>query len=197
MGYPQYCVLERLKASVLKYPDKVLYNDTAETVTFRQADELSDRIGSFLLSRGATKRPVVVMTDRSVLTPVCFFGAVKAACFYAPLDHTVPATRMEQVLSVIDSMPRVEAEWVQNKNERRTRFAEILKGDDYSLILCMMKGLYEEKGRRSNEGKRLMSADERAFSTARQLLRQEFSTVLGIPEDSVEEFIQSRLAGRK
>ncbi len=103
MGYPQYCVLARLKASALKYPDKVLYNDTAETVTFRQADELSDRIGSFLLSRGVTKRPVVVMTGRSVLTPVCFFGAVKAACFYAPLDHTVPATRMEQVLSVIDA----------------------------------------------------------------------------------------------
>lgn len=112
-------------------------------------------------------------------------------------ERTRPLLTKEQVLSVIDSMPRVEAEWVQNKNERRTRFAEILKGDDYSLILCMMKGLYEERGRRSSEGKRLMSADERAFSTARQLLRQEFSTVLGIPEDTVEEFIQSRLAGRE
>ena len=101
MGYPQYCILERLKAAAAAYPDKVLYNDTSDTVTFLQADVLSDRIGSFILAKGVKNRPVVVMTGRNVLTPVCYLGVVKAACYYAPLDHTVPPVRISQVLSVI------------------------------------------------------------------------------------------------
>ena len=45
--------------------------------------------------------PVVVMSGRHVLTPAVFLGVVRAGCFYAPMDATMPAARLNQILGVI------------------------------------------------------------------------------------------------
>ncbi len=43
------------------------------------------------------------MSGRHVFTPACFLGAVRAGCFYAPMDGDMPVTRLNQILSVIKS----------------------------------------------------------------------------------------------
>ena len=39
----------------------------------------------------------------NIITPVCYLGIVQAGCFYAPMDLTMPASRLNQILSVVDS----------------------------------------------------------------------------------------------
>ena len=105
-----------------------------------------------------------------------------SASYYVPEKNAEARVRhlmgREQVLAVIDAMPLASAQWSENRDERRHMFVKVLKSDDYMQILSMMKGL----------------ADEKAFEAASKLINKEFSMALGIPEASVEGFIEQRLA---
>ena len=43
------------------------------------------------------------MSGRHVLTPSAFLGVVRAGCFYAPMDATMPLSRLNSILNVIKS----------------------------------------------------------------------------------------------
>ena len=105
-----------------------------------------------------------------------------SASYYVPEKNAEARVRhlmgREQVLAVIDAMPLASTQWSENRDERRHMFVKVLKSDDYMQILSMMKGLYDEK----------------AFEAASKLINKELSMVLGIPEASVEGFIEQRLA---
>lgn len=127
--------------------------------------------------------------------------ASASASYYIPADKLGERVRSlltkEEILEVIDSMPETEVNWSDDRNERKLIFSQALKSDDYRRLLGMMKAIYMERQRRSKNGKSLISADERALSSAEKLLHSEFSIVLGIPEDKVGEFIEKRLAEKQ
>ncbi len=83
------------------YQDKVAYRDGENTISFRDAAGISRAVGSCLTEYVQPQEAVAVLTGRSVMTPPCFFGVVRAGCFYAPMDATMPDTRLNQILSVI------------------------------------------------------------------------------------------------
>jgi len=120
-----------------------------------------------------------------------------SASYYVPEknaeERVRPLMNREQILAVIDAIPTADIQWIENRDERKLMFVKALKSDDYMQILGMMKGLYDEKQKRSMSGKELISADEKAFETATRLVNKEFSKVLGIPEASVRDFIRQRL----
>lgn len=101
----------------------------------------------------------------------------------------------EEIFSLIDSIPDIEPQWIANVGERRETFGQMLKSDDYSKIFCLLKSLYGQKQKRSREGKKLSAADERVMKTAESLVNQEFSIVLGIKPEEVENFIEARTGG--
>lgn len=94
-------VLNWLDEAVDRYPDKTIFTDALQSLTFREFDGLTRSIGSYLAARVPAGSPIVVLTGRHVYTPVCFLGAVRAGCFYAPMDATMPSSRLDQTLSVI------------------------------------------------------------------------------------------------
>ncbi len=94
-------VLNWLDEAVTCYPDKTVFIDARSSVTFKEFDALTKSIGSFLAARVPAGSPVVVMTGRHLFTPACFLGVVRAGCFYAPMDATVPPSRLNQTLGVI------------------------------------------------------------------------------------------------
>ncbi|MBQ2442020.1 MAG: AMP-binding protein [Ruminococcus sp.] len=94
-------VLCRLNSAVEKYGDKVAYKDTENSLTFRQFNELTRSIGTYLARLVPAGSPVVVMSGRHIFTPACFLGVVRAGCFYAPMDGDMPVTRLNQILGVI------------------------------------------------------------------------------------------------
>ena len=94
-------ILTWLDHAEKNYQDKVAYRDDNKTVTFSEAARISRSVGSCLTDYVKPQEAVAVLTGRSVMTPPCFFGVVRAGCFYAPMDATMPDTRLNQILSVI------------------------------------------------------------------------------------------------
>ncbi len=96
-------VLCRLNSASAKYPDKIIFKDPDNSLTFAEFNELTRSIGTYLAGIAEPGSPVVVMSGRHVYTPACFLGAVRAGCFYAPMDGDMPVTRLNQILGVIKS----------------------------------------------------------------------------------------------
>ncbi len=96
-------VLCRLNAAAEKYSTKTAFKDPENSLTFGEFNGLTKSIGTYLAGITQPGDPVVVMSGRHVFTPACFLGAVRAGCFYAPMDGDMPVTRLNQILSVIKS----------------------------------------------------------------------------------------------
>lgn len=96
-------ILCRLDATARQYADKLAFKDPDNALTFAQFNELTRSIGTYLAGVVPAGSPVAVMSGRHVFTPACFLGAVRAGCFYAPMDADMPAARLNRILSVIKS----------------------------------------------------------------------------------------------
>jgi len=94
-------VLTRLDRTAARYPDKIIFKDPDGSVTFSEFDRAAKAIGTYLSGIVEPCTPVAVMSGRHIHTPECFLGIVRAGCFYAPMDGDMPATRLNQILSVI------------------------------------------------------------------------------------------------
>lgn len=97
------CVLNWLDRSASRFPEKVAFTDNEQTITFGALDKASKSIGSFLAERVSPGAAVVVLCGRNVNTPSVFLGVVRAGCFYAPMDATMPVSRLNQILKVIQA----------------------------------------------------------------------------------------------
>ena len=94
-------VLNWLDRTARKYPEKVVFSDPENSLTFAQLDQYTKTIGTFLSGKLPPRSPVVVMSGRNVFTPAYFLGVARAGCFYAPMDATMPVSRLNQILGVI------------------------------------------------------------------------------------------------
>ena len=119
------------------------------------------------------------------------------SAYYVPVASAEKEIRRlltkDEILEIIDSIPQAEAVWYTDKNERKSYFESVLRGDDFPRLVGMIKAIYEERQKRSNDGKKLIAADERAFSAAEHIIHGEFDFILGIPESEVGSFIRERI----
>ena len=98
-----------------------------------------------------------------------------------------------EVFEIIDSIPQAESVWYSDKNERKSYFESVLRSDDFTSLVGMIKSIYEEKQKRSDDGRKLIAADEKAFTAAEHIIHGEIAFVLGIPESEVGSFIRERI----
>lgn len=107
-------ILSWVDSTVPRLPDKTLFTDQNGHITFGEFDAITRSVGTFLARNISAGSPVVVMSGRNVRTPAVFVGVVRAGCFYAPVDATMPVSRLNQILSVIQSdMILVDEEYAQ------------------------------------------------------------------------------------
>ena len=117
-----------------------------------------------------------------VLKPVGSSGPT----IFAPTDNEVVLRKMRRLLTkdeihkLIDSMPEENAVWVNNENERKERYKNILATGDHLELIKMIKAIYVHKTEREAQGKRLHMSDERFFKDAEQILYNEFQYVLDL-----------------
>ncbi len=96
-------VINRLDKVVRKYPQKIILKDNTKALTFREFDETTKSIGTYLSNLVCAETPIAVMSGRHAYTPAFFLGVVRAGCFYAPIDADMPKARLNQILSVINA----------------------------------------------------------------------------------------------
>lgn len=121
-------VISWLDNASRNYGAKLAFSDGETSLSFMELDALTKKIGTFLATIIAPGDPVVVMSGRHVLTPACFLGVVRAGGFYAPMDGTMPVSRLQSILSVIKSN-------VMLVDRNHLAVAENLEFDGQILIL--------------------------------------------------------------
>ena len=94
-------VLNWLDETVKQYSDKTVFSDSENSISYAEFNNFTKAVGTFLTSVIRPENPVIVMTGRHVFTPACYLGVVRAGCFYAPADATMPVLRLNQILNVI------------------------------------------------------------------------------------------------
>ncbi len=94
-------VLCWLKNTCEKYGDKNIFTSSDRAMSFCELDEISDSVATFLAKYVTKGTPVAVMSSRQVYTPAIFVGIVKAGGFYAPMDASMPISRLCSMLDVI------------------------------------------------------------------------------------------------
>ena len=88
-------IVSMFREQVAKTPDNiaVVYQD--KRFTYKELDEISDRIAAYIHGKGLKEEDVVsVLIPRCEWMPIVSLGVVKAGCAYQPLDPTYPSERL-------------------------------------------------------------------------------------------------------
>lgn len=120
--------------------------------------------------------------------------------YYVPADkinmHVRPILSKQQLLDIIDRIPSVKGEWIDDRNDRKTKFYDAVRNGDYERILPMMSGLYSEENKRAKTGKHLFLDDKKNFEWAKKLLHSEIAFSFGITVEEAEKLIVQRISGK-
>ena len=125
----------------------------------------------------------------------------RSATFYVPtwnqkaLSKLRKVMTMQDVNSLIDSMPDSKPTWIDNEKARRETYKKILATGDPAAVISMVQALFVYKKQREAEGKRLHMADEQFLKDAEQLLYNEWQYVLNMSKDELMVYIFRRIEG--
>ena len=95
-------VLEYLDASAARVPERIAFGDDKTTLTFAQLRDKTRRAGTYLAARIGMNKPVAVFMEKTPDCLAAFFSAVRAGCFYVPLDTKMPAERIRLIFDTLD-----------------------------------------------------------------------------------------------
>ncbi|WP_295212065.1 CarD family transcriptional regulator [Ruminococcus sp.] len=118
---------------------------------------------------------------------------------YVPMDNDELKTKFKPLLTkaeiddIIKEMPEDNI-WFESSSERAELYSDILESGDRKRLAQLVRTLYLRQKSLIAKGRHLHSNDERIFKSAEALLFDEFSAVLGIGQEEVFDFIQTRLS---
>ena len=96
---------ELLAAAVVADPDGVAVVDGQRVLSYRELDEVSNRLARVLIGAGVgPERAVGVAMGRSVELVVAWWAVLKAGGVYVPVDRSHPAERIAAVFDTVDAV---------------------------------------------------------------------------------------------
>lgn len=93
-------VLEWLENTAAKYPENKAYIDVEKSVSFEEVINTAKSIGT-ALSKFKTNTPIAIISGRKVETISAYLGIVYSGHAYAPIDGTLPDSRIKVILSLL------------------------------------------------------------------------------------------------
>ncbi len=117
---------------------------------------------------------------------------------YCPVDSELVKLRKlltkDEVYELIALMPDTETEWIENDQERKQRFNDLLRNGNHQQLVKLLKTLYYNRELKTREGKKFYAADERVMKEAEKIVHGEIAHVLDISLEEVVPFITGQLA---
>ena len=129
-----------------------------------------------------------------VLTPLYQTGTITT-----PVENgkvfTRPVISRDEALSLIDSIPGIEAEAYHNQNlqQLENHYKHELESHDCRDLLRLTMSTYRKKQEREQAKLKFGAVDRRYMERAENLLFGELAVALDIEKDSVQSFIEDRL----
>lgn len=100
----QINLLDYLRHSAEKYPDKTAFADDGGGVSFAELHALAGMTGGFILNatNGVTRRPFIIPVERSHENIAAMMGVLYSGNFYVPLDINTPRPRISEIVKQLD-----------------------------------------------------------------------------------------------
>lgn len=96
-------VLEYLENTACTFADKTAVVCADDSICWDKLLLNSKKIGSALASESDVRQPVPVLMEKGIPALTSFFGIVYAGCFYVLVNPQLPQSRIEQILTVLNS----------------------------------------------------------------------------------------------
>lgn len=118
---------------------------------------------------------------------------------FVPSTNTNLISKMRNVLSaqqiydMIKTMPDENTIWIEDENERKQKYQQIVIEGNRQKLVQIIKTLHLHQISQEEKGKKLHQADENILKQAEKLLYNEFALVLNIQPDEVLPFITEQI----
>ena len=99
----QRSVLEYLENSAQKFPEKIVFADEENEISYQEFQNQAKAVGTGLAHdyKVGRKQPVVIFIERNVESLISFFGVVYSGNFYVPVDTAMPAQRISLIFDTL------------------------------------------------------------------------------------------------
>lgn len=105
------------------------------------------------------------------------------------LNRARPILTKDEINDVISSFPTQPLNWIDNENERKKTYSQIIKDGNRLELISIVKSIHNHKNILKEKKKKLHASDEQFFKEAETLLFDEISYVLNIERNSVLNLI--------
>jgi len=97
-------ILEFLENSARDHPEKVAFSDNKTQVTYADLLDKAKASGSYIakILNCQTRKPVIVVANRTIDTVAAFLGVVFSSNFYVPVDPKIPVERKKLIFERIN-----------------------------------------------------------------------------------------------
>lgn len=131
--YPNKTVCKLFEEQAIKTPNKVALEFKDETITYKQLNEKSNQLASYLIENEVKKESIVgIMTSHSMELVIGILGILKAGGTYLPIDSSYPIERINYMLQDSESFMVLTNFEVDDEINFRGRITNI-KDVDLSL----------------------------------------------------------------
>lgn len=132
-------------------------------------------------------------TDYYVLNPVF----EKNSVIMTPVDNEKILMRevvsKQEILSMIDLISNEDTEWIDDDKIRNEKFKSSIKAGICEDWIRLIKTIHSQAEEKKSIGKKISQMDEGILKEVKKLLYEEFSLVLKIPTEEVENIIYKQI----
>ncbi len=135
--------------------------------------------------------------DYYILEPVDQQGAR----FFVPKHNQAavaklrPILKREELYALLCSDEVRQQTWISDENHRKQLYRELIVSSDRAALIRMVGALHRHKAEQAAAGRKFHLCDENFLRDAEKVLGGEFSIVLGIPPEQVEDYILTIMSG--
>lgn len=118
---------------------------------------------------------------------------------FVPMQNDALVSKMRSILSAEDiyemirSMPEEDTIWIDDENQRKLSYQQLINEGDRKKLVQLIKTLYLHKLSQEKKGRKLHQSDETMLKQAEKLLYDEFALVLNIQPEEVLPFIMEQV----
>lgn len=132
-----------------------------------------------------------VKSDYYILQPT----AQPDSRYYIPVNNPAAVAKLRPLMTRQELIELLHSDlvrqdvWVNDENQRKLKFRELLAQGDRSEILSMIYCLHRHKKQQQSLGRKFHQCDEGFLKDAEKLMNAEFSQVLGLEASQIGPFI--------
>ncbi|QCD44603.1 amino acid adenylation domain-containing protein [Campylobacter mucosalis] len=94
-------VCDFLDKTAQKHPNKTAFVCNEKSITYKEFDEISDKLASKIISFKLKNEPVLIILEKGISALISFFGVAKSGNFYSIIDAKTPQDRIESVIEIL------------------------------------------------------------------------------------------------